>query len=409
MNDMTIGQMTSAAKKFITGPYGYSQGSGKKDGRWSGLTYSPGNFDCSSFSGAVAFEGKMIDKSVLSGTFFTGNFASKMVGSGMFEAIPVKGKSVAWLKANCKEGDFLVGPGHVVYCMGSGVVASFEADERRKKTGGKVGDQTGKEGYFRQIYARPAGWAHIVRPRSVNSFLVVLLAALAQDKTSVRERKLIQQRAPWDGPRLLELLDFASTTLSGMKISLTLDYDVPDPASHVWVVPGSALSSTGKVTAKFSRRLVLASAALAKFPESTVLITGGAPRNGVSEAVAGKQWLESKCTDTSRIIVEDKSSSTIGNAQNSTPLLGKFKTATLITDASHSRRALLDFMAAQAKADTAVNKRLGPAWLTPLVHNDYGQGVIKPTIKAATDTRKTIVLEMAAILGVKDAVLKLIG
>ncbi len=394
---MTIGAATTYAKKYANGNYGYSQGTGKKDGRWSGETHEPGNFDCSSFCGVVALKGGFVKRAVLAGTFYTGNFVSKLTKTGMYTAISARGLSLAQLKAKCKEGDFLLGPGHVVYCLGNGKCVSFEADERGKSTGGKPGDQTGKEGRIRSIYARSRGWTHIVRPKSFATLMGPVLAAKFRGKTDTSAMELLKMRAPWDGPRIEEFMKRWDLLDKGM--SLSYEPWKTMPAGHVFVVLGSGLSSEGKVTKKFKARLDLSVKALELNPNSKVLISGGAPKKGVSEAVAGREYLLSKGVAASRILIENKSASTVGNALYSTPILKPFSQATLVTHASHARRAQIEFLAAQAKADIVVNRRGGPVWSLPLVVNDYGTGVVKPTRAVSKATREAVTREVAILLG----------
>lgn len=54
---------------------------------------------------------------------------------------PVKSQST--LISMLHDGDFLLGPGHVVFCYTPTKWWSAENDERGKSTGGKAGDQTG--------------------------------------------------------------------------------------------------------------------------------------------------------------------------------------------------------------------------------------------------------------------------
>lgn len=148
------------ARRLAAGNFGYSQSD-----RWSGLRggklHEPGNFDCSSSTGVVMLlAGYPID---ITGTFWTGNIADRLVKAG-FRKVSAKGKSLAWLRRNVVAGSALVGPGHVVAGVGGGKVLSFEADERGRGTGGKPGDQTGREGRIRDIYLRSRGWEWLLLP-----------------------------------------------------------------------------------------------------------------------------------------------------------------------------------------------------------------------------------------------------
>lgn len=110
--------------------------------------------DCSSSCGAIAWlAGYPVD---IHGTFYSGNFAAKMKAAH-FTIIAFEKLS------QVKAGDFVVGPGHVVFDAGSNGWWSANQDENGHKAGGKAGDQ-GRECIFRAPYLRDKGWVSIVRP-----------------------------------------------------------------------------------------------------------------------------------------------------------------------------------------------------------------------------------------------------
>ena len=153
---------------------GYSQGD-----RWSfnpardGLfVYSMSNCDCSSSCGAIGRAGGINFDT--RDPFYTGNFASKAKNAGC-ELISVSTvKSQSTLISMLHDGDFLLGPGHVVFCYNPTKWWSAENDERGKSTGGKAGDQTGLEARFRLPYMRSKGWTYIVRPQFAAKPLAVI-------------------------------------------------------------------------------------------------------------------------------------------------------------------------------------------------------------------------------------------
>lgn len=161
-----------------------------------------------------------------------------------------------------------------------------------------------------------------------------------------------------------ELWDGYLTTWSKINQSMTMNATVPDglPAKgHVFVVLGSALTKSGGMSTKFKRRLKLAVKALEKYPKANVLVSGGAVRNGHTEAGVGREWLLDQDVAESRILVEKKSSSTIGNAKYSMALLaesGAYTSYSLITDSSHMRRASVLFEA----AEVLVQENSGTPW-----------------------------------------------
>ena len=159
-----------------------------------------------------------------------------------------------------------------------------------------------------------------------------------------------------DAPKWAAFLASADPLLA----DLVLDYGVTSAMKAaevddlVLVVLGSALNTDGTMKAKFKRRLDVALAALAHLPRAKVLVSGGAPKNGKTEAEVGRAYLISKGISSGRIITEAKSGSTVGNARYSMALLnGKYAHYVLVSDSSHLRRAALLFDSAQLEVETA--------------------------------------------------------
>lgn len=166
MTASSISAMSAYADRLEVAKVGYDQGQ-----RWSfnpsrdGRTVTAnGEGDCSSTCAAILRAGGVpIDTS---DPIWTGNFAAKARAAGC-EIRSVSGWSMTRLRLAAREGDLLVGPGHVVYVRKSGLspsVWSAESDERGRSSGGKSGDQTGREARFRALYARSRGWATLIRP-----------------------------------------------------------------------------------------------------------------------------------------------------------------------------------------------------------------------------------------------------
>lgn len=95
---------------------------------------------------------------------YTGTFLAKAKSVGS-TSINVAGKSLAQIKALLKPGDFLLNTGnHVEFWTGSQLF-SAAIDENGNISGGKPGDQTGKEVRFTRLYLYRKGWDYIVRPK----------------------------------------------------------------------------------------------------------------------------------------------------------------------------------------------------------------------------------------------------
>ncbi len=164
----------------------------------------------------------------------------------------------------------------------------------------------------------------------------------------------------WEAGLWAGFVESWSSINNYMKMNATVPSDLPKKG-HVFVVLGSALKKSGKISTKFERRLKVALKALAKYPKSMVLVTGGAPKNGHTEGEVGYKWLVANGIAKSRILVEKKASSTIGNAKNSMAILAKsskYTSYSLISDSSHLRRASILFDAAKV----LVQEKSGTAW-----------------------------------------------
>jgi uncharacterized SAM-binding protein YcdF (DUF218 family) len=118
-------------------------------------------------------------------------------------------------------------------------------------------------------------------------------------------------------------------------------------------------------------------------------------------ARAGRDWLVGAGVDPARILIEDRSASTIGNAKNSVPLLRKagITSYTLVSDASHLRRASVLFGAAKLALETAVNRAMDLTPTTPLAFDDYAPAPVKPARPVDAATRATVAAEVKALVG----------
>jgi len=120
------------------------------------------------------------------------------------------------------------------------------------------------------------------------------------------------------------------------------NFDLPSPTGVVTIVTfGYALSDDGTMQPPLMDRLELTLRAAQANPNSLVLVSGGVPKNGVTEADVMSEWLVERGIDRGRVIIEDKSRDTINNALNAATLLTRHKAdaVVLITSSSHMRRA----------------------------------------------------------------------
>lgn len=160
---MSVQLMRQYAEDLDKSGVGYDQGD-----RWSfnpardGKSITPyKECDCSSSTAAIIRAGGYdLDTR---DPIYTGNFYEKAKAAG-FEAINVKGKTLSEIVGRLRQGDCLLGPGHIIFASTPNKWWSAENDEYRRSAGGNAGDQTGLEARFRAPYNRSRGWVWILRP-----------------------------------------------------------------------------------------------------------------------------------------------------------------------------------------------------------------------------------------------------
>ncbi|WP_278264453.1 YdcF family protein [Nocardia sp. AG03] len=114
------------------------------------------------------------------------------------------------------------------------------------------------------------------------------------------------------------------------------------------VVLGYGLLPDGALRPELENRLTAAWIQAIAAPFSPVVVTGGNPQNGISEAEAMRRWLIGRGLPADRIHVEDRAGSTVQNALFSTRLLRDLgaTSAVVVTSPNHIRRAVADFIVA---------------------------------------------------------------
>ena len=182
--------------------------------------------------------------------------------------------------------------------------------------------------------------------------------------------------------------------------SQTLNYTPPaglPESGHTFIVLGGSLKADGTLKAQTINRLTVALAALAAYPNSQVLVSGGVPKSGVTEGQAMQAWLLANGIAPERITAETKSSSTVGNAKYSIAILAtrpEVTSYTLISDASHLRRAGVLFDAAVMQTQ----EKSGAEWgITRIANVAYKDKTITNPASSATTT--VIASEVAGQLG----------
>ena len=112
------------------------------------------------------------------------------------------------------------------------------------------------------------------------------------------------------------------------------------------VVLGYGLNPNGTMRTILRQRVLTGLTVAQFFPQSPIIVTGGNPQNGKTEAGQMRNLLQLLGFPADRIIVEDRANSTVQNAQFSVPLAKQAGTSgiILVTSTTHQGRADGDFV-----------------------------------------------------------------
>jgi uncharacterized SAM-binding protein YcdF (DUF218 family) len=110
------------------------------------------------------------------------------------------------------------------------------------------------------------------------------------------------------------------------------------------VVLGAGLETNGLMKPKLKRRLKQCLKLARIHPDTPIVLTGGNPKAGITEAYAMCRWRLKKGISKKRLWIEDKARDTVENALYTSAILQKLQVsqAILVTSASHMRRGLAD-------------------------------------------------------------------
>ncbi|WHY75427.1 ElyC/SanA/YdcF family protein [Neobacillus sp. WH10] len=170
------------------------------------------------------------------------------------------------------------------------------------------------------------------------------------------------------------------------KLNTSVPGNLPQK-NHAIVILGYALADDGTMREPLIERLKAGLSVANKYPNSKIIVTGGVPKQSNTEAKLMKEWLISNGIDEKRIIPEDKSTDTVENALFTTAILEKegLKDITLVTSASHMRRALTIFKEASSFYDK-MNAGNSKRAFTNVVYLDY------PSLEEANKVTKDEIL-----------------
>ncbi|MFC4375129.1 YdcF family protein [Nocardia halotolerans] len=140
------------------------------------------------------------------------------------------------------------------------------------------------------------------------------------------------------------------------------------------VILGYGLTPEGAMRKELVRRLQTGFVQSVFAPSSPIVVTGGNPRAGTSEADAMAEWLVSAGIDPARILRETRAESTVANARNTAALMDEhnLRTAVLITSDDHVRRARAAFDAAGVEVVGELTPGATPWPVLPLRIEQFG-------------------------------------
>ncbi|GAA2176395.1 ElyC/SanA/YdcF family protein [Agrococcus versicolor] len=170
--------------------------------------------------------------------------------------------------------------------------------------------------------------------------------------------------------------DVASLDAAAAASSLVMAEDVPTDLpeqDHAFVVLGYALAEDGSMEQTLLDRLDVALEAAEAYPDSTLIVSGGVPQEGVTESSAMAEWLVEQGVDEDRILQEGLATDTVENALFSLQLAADHdvETVTVISSASHIRRAITIFDEVAGSLGPAMGLAVDGDELTNVVAMDF--------------------------------------
>lgn len=159
------------------------------------------------------------------------------------------------------------------------------------------------------------------------------------------------------------------------------------------VVLGYALARDGSMQKPLLDRLEAARKAAEAYPAARIMVTGGQPQSGVTEGDVMMRWLVERGIDRDRIMIEDKSKDTVGNALNVAALLRRHgaEAIVLVTSSSHMRRARL-------LVEDALRQAAIAAPVLPIVALDAPS--LDEAAKVSPDERLVVFRDLMRISGI---------
>lgn len=152
------------------------------------------------------------------------------------------------------------------------------------------------------------------------------------------------------------------------------------------VILGYGLNPNGSMRTILRQRVLTGLTVAQFFPQSVIIVTGGNPQNGNTEAGQMRKMLMLLGFPDNRIIVEDSATSTVENARLSVPLAEAADTSGIIvvTSSTHQGRADGDFVDAGGNVLATVSFPDGDPAVNAI---QFARDVMSPFVPSATSAR----------------------
>lgn len=142
----------------------------------------------------------------------------------------------------------------------------------------------------------------------------------------------------------------------------------------VVVILGYGLTPEGTLREELVRRLRVGLLQAALAPLSPIIVTGGNPRSGITEADAMSDWLVANGVAPHRILREGQADSTVQNARHTAALMAErgLRGAVLVTSDDHIGRASAAFVAADVEVVGELTPDRVPWFVRPVWLGTFG-------------------------------------
>lgn len=178
-------------------------------------------------------------------------------------------------------------------------------------------------------------------PHSFNALMLFAVYSKQLGKNEVYDSyiKKLQREYPEKLKTFISALDRTEKILN---FKLKASAEKLNLKDHIIIVFGYPLDYNGEPESELIGRLEQTLKLYHLNPDSSIIVTGGVPRAGVTEAYVMKNWLVTKGVPIANIYLDDRSDDIVENGLNSAKILKMLRAnnVTLVTGASYAYGAL---------------------------------------------------------------------